>query len=55
MTIDEEGRALLIQYAEDFARLRKAADAAGDIGAVAIHDAQLDLILHLIAVLATDP
>lgn len=50
MKIDEEGMALLNQYAEDFAIARKEAAEEREPLDVAIRDAQLDLILHLIAI-----
>ena len=55
MTIDREAWALLQQYAEAFAELRNRADEAGDFQGVAIHDAQIDLVLHLIATLDMVP
>ena len=50
MRIGREGRALLSQYAEDLALVIKEADDSGDEFDRAISEAQLDLVLHLIAI-----
>lgn len=50
MRIGREGRALLSQYAEEFAIASKKAEDEGNEIALAIADAQLDLTLHLIAI-----
>lgn len=50
MKIDEEGMALLNQYAEDFALARGDAAREGRTFDQSIHDAQIDLVLHLIAI-----
>jgi hypothetical protein len=50
MRIDEEGMALLNQYAEDFAIARGDAAKEGRSFDQSIHDAQIDLLIHLIAV-----
>ena len=50
MKIDEEALDLLNQYADEFAAARYAAAIDGRTLDVAIHDAQLDLALHLIEV-----
>jgi len=50
MRIDEEGMALLNQYAEDCAIARGDAAKEGRTFDQSIHDAQIDLLLHLIAV-----
>ena len=50
MRIGREGRALLSQYAEDLAIASKKAEDEHDEIALAIADAQLDLVLHLIAI-----
>jgi|GEM_PF-3085641 len=50
MRIDAEGMALLNQYADGFAIARATAAREGRSFDLAIHDAQIDLTLHLIAV-----
>ncbi len=54
MRIDENGMALLYQYAEGFVKCRSEAINERRTFDQAIHDSQIHLLLHLIAVLGAD-